>query len=61
VVDPRKRANIVEVARHSWLKEYEHIVGWIYGQSVNVTDFYLEPNDGVTALAEGEPASPSLR
>jgi len=41
VPDPRKRADLLEVARHSWLGEYKHVVGFIYGESVQ------EPNQGV--------------
>lgn len=33
VPDPRKRADLFEVARHSWLSEYTHVVGFI-GSSV---------------------------
>jgi len=29
VPDPRKRADLFEVARHSWLSEYHHVVGFI--------------------------------
>ena len=29
VPDPRKRADLFEVARHSWLSEYAHVVGFI--------------------------------
>jgi protein-serine/threonine kinase len=29
VPDPRKRADLFEVARHSWLSEYTHVVGFI--------------------------------
>ncbi|TVY44946.1 Serine/threonine-protein kinase [Lachnellula occidentalis] len=29
VPDPRKRADLFEVARHSWLSEFEHVVGFI--------------------------------
>ena len=29
VPDPRKRADLFEVARHSWLSEYSHVVGFI--------------------------------
>lgn len=33
VPDPRKRADLFEVARHSWLSEYTHVVGFI-GSSI---------------------------
>lgn len=29
VPDPRKRADLFEVARHSWLADYSHVVGFI--------------------------------
>lgn len=29
VPDPRKRADLFEVARHSWLADYAHVVGFI--------------------------------
>ncbi|KAK5130857.1 hypothetical protein LTR08_001629 [Meristemomyces frigidus] len=29
VPDPRRRADLFEVARHSWLSEYSHVVGFI--------------------------------
>jgi serine/threonine protein kinase len=29
VQDPRKRADIYEIARHSWLAEYSHVVDFI--------------------------------
>lgn len=29
VADPRKRADLFEVARHSWLSEYAHVVSFI--------------------------------
>lgn len=30
--NPRKRADLFEIARHSWLSEYAHVVGFITSQ-----------------------------
>lgn len=38
VPDPRKRADLFEVARHSWLSEYSHIVSHITSNTTNVSD-----------------------
>ncbi|KAJ5167261.1 uncharacterized protein N7482_006042 [Penicillium canariense] len=38
VPDPRKRADLFEVARHSWLSEYSHIVSHITSSTTNVAD-----------------------
>ncbi|KIX07925.1 uncharacterized protein Z518_02579 [Rhinocladiella mackenziei CBS 650.93] len=38
VPDPRKRADLFEVARHSWLSEYHHVVSHITSSTTNVTD-----------------------
>lgn len=38
VPDPRKRADLFEVARHSWLSEYSHIVSHITSSTTKVTD-----------------------
>lgn len=38
VPDPRKRADLFEVARHSWLAEYAHIVSHITSGTTNVAD-----------------------
>jgi serine/threonine protein kinase len=38
VPDPRKRADLFEVARHSWLSEYAHIVSHITSSTTNVAD-----------------------
>lgn len=53
VPDPRKRADLFEVARHSWLSEYTHVVGFI-GSSVksekDVTPAALDRQDDATYL-----------
>lgn len=38
VPDPRKRADLFEVARHSWLSDYAHVVNFI-------TSSNTAPND----------------
>jgi protein-serine/threonine kinase len=38
VPDPRKRADLFEVARHSWLSEYSHVVGFITSSTTTATD-----------------------
>ena len=38
VPDPRKRADLFEVARHSWLSEYAHVVGDITSTTTTIGD-----------------------
>ncbi|RDL42351.1 Protein kinase-like (PK-like) [Venustampulla echinocandica] len=38
VPDPRKRADLFEVARHSWLSEYSHVVGFITSSTSTTQD-----------------------
>ncbi len=38
VPDPRKRADLFEVARHSWLSEYSHVVGFITSSTTTSKD-----------------------
>ncbi|GES59570.1 serine/threonine protein kinase [Aspergillus terreus] len=38
VPDPRKRADLFEVARHSWLSEYSHVVSHITSSTTKVAD-----------------------
>jgi protein-serine/threonine kinase len=38
VPDPRKRADLFEVARHSWLSEFSHIVSHITSTTTNVAE-----------------------
>jgi protein-serine/threonine kinase len=38
VPDPRKRADLFEVARHSWLSEYSHVVSHITSSTTNVAE-----------------------
>ncbi|KAJ5359347.1 uncharacterized protein N7496_011760 [Penicillium cataractarum] len=56
VPDPRKRADLFEVARHSWLSEYSHIVSHITSSTTNVADIAnstvpAEPKAEAPALA----------
>lgn len=38
VPDPRRRADLFEVARHSWLTEYHHVVAHITSSTTNIAD-----------------------
>ncbi|KAF2868727.1 hypothetical protein BDV95DRAFT_597056 [Massariosphaeria phaeospora] len=38
VPDPRKRADLFEVARHSWLSEYAHVVSFITSSTASPND-----------------------
>ena len=38
VPDPRKRADLFEVARHSWLSDYAHVVAHITSSTTNIDD-----------------------
>lgn len=38
VPEPRKRADLFEVARHSWLADYSHVVGFITSSNTNSSD-----------------------
>ncbi|RMZ85930.1 hypothetical protein DV736_g6516, partial [Chaetothyriales sp. CBS 134916] len=51
IPDPRKRADLFEVARHSWLSEYQHVVSHITSSTTNIADI---SNGTLTAV---EPAS----
>ncbi|KAL5335341.1 hypothetical protein BJX70DRAFT_326515 [Aspergillus crustosus] len=55
VPDPRKRADLFEVARHSWLSEYSDLVSHITSGTTKVTDV-----SGNTAPQEQPKESPSL-
>lgn len=54
VPNPRKRADLFEVARHSWLSEYSHIVEFI-------TSSTTSPDDIQSATADGFVQSPVMR
>src|ERR1700710_92050 len=56
VPDPRRRADLFEVARHSWLSEYSHVVGFIGSNNKDEQDIAssavsqdLEPTLGRSA------------
>lgn len=58
VPDPRKRADLFEVARHSWLSEYSHVVGFITSNTTTPADIQDaairapdERSDGAPLLA----------
>ncbi|KAJ5627630.1 hypothetical protein N7490_009858 [Penicillium lividum] len=55
VPDPRKRADLFEVARHSWLSEYAHIVSHITSSTTNVADIA-----NTTVPAESQSEAPPL-
>src|SRR5947207_10249750 len=38
VPDPRKRADLFEVARHSWLNEFSHVVAFITSSTTTTSD-----------------------
>src|SRR3954464_4372739 len=52
VPNPRKRADLFEVARHSWLSEYAHVVEFI--TSSTTTEGEIQ-NTTVPAEDDGEP------
>jgi protein-serine/threonine kinase len=52
VPDPRKRADLFEVARHSWLSEYHHVVSHITSSTTNIADI---SNSTVPSDAAPEP------
>ncbi|PGH28177.1 CAMK/CAMKL/KIN4 protein kinase [Polytolypa hystricis UAMH7299] len=55
VPDPRKRADLFEVARHSWLTEYAHVMAHITSNTTNVADIA-----NTTVPAEDHQEGPSL-
>jgi protein-serine/threonine kinase len=68
VPDPRKRADLFEVARHSWLSEYAHVVGFITSTTTTSADIvdtgmHTEDQYDVPGLARSasvrEPSKPS--
>ncbi|CAD0115424.1 unnamed protein product [Aureobasidium uvarum] len=68
VPDPRKRADLFEVARHSWLSEYAHVVGFITSTTTTSADIVdsaipIEDQYDVPQLARSasvrEPSKPS--
>ncbi|KAG9235951.1 hypothetical protein BJ875DRAFT_250675 [Amylocarpus encephaloides] len=54
VPDPRKRADLFEVARHSWLSEYSHVVGFITSSTSTSADI------ATTTIGSVEQEAPSL-
>ncbi|KAJ8066103.1 hypothetical protein OCU04_005194 [Sclerotinia nivalis] len=54
VPDPRKRADLFEVARHSWLSEYAHVVGFITSSTTTTVEI------ANTTVPSGEPQEAPL-
>ncbi|PWY92029.1 kinase-like protein [Aspergillus heteromorphus CBS 117.55] len=57
VPDPRKRADLFEVARHSWLSEYSHIVSHITSSTTKVSDI-ATATVAQGMVPSGNPAGP---
>ncbi|CAG8889369.1 unnamed protein product [Penicillium nalgiovense] len=61
VPDPRKRADLFEVARHSWLSEFSNIVSHITSSTTNVVDIanttIPSGKDLLSAPASGQASS----
>src|SRR3954469_16157656 len=55
VPNPRKRADLFEVARHSWLSEYAHVVEFITSSTTTPGDI-----QNTTVPAEDEDGSPMI-
>ncbi|KUJ08684.1 kinase-like protein [Mollisia scopiformis] len=55
VPDPRKRADLFEVARHSWLSEYSHVVGFITSTTTTSKDV-----GSTTVASEEEESGPMI-
>lgn len=55
VPNPRKRADLFEVARHSWLSEYSHVVEFITSSTTTPSEI-----QNTTVPAEDEGESPHL-
>ena len=55
VPDPRKRADLFEVARHSWLSEYAHVVSHVTSNTTNISDITntTVPPGGLSLLPFG--------
>lgn len=54
VPDPRKRADLFEVARHSWLSEYAHVVGFITSTTTTPAEI-AHTTLGAEERADGAP------
>ncbi|KAJ5515145.1 hypothetical protein N7463_004697 [Penicillium fimorum] len=63
VPDPRKRADLFEVARHSWLSEFSNIVSHITSSTTNVVDIANTtiPSGKDSLPTSGESSSYSYR
>ena len=54
VPDPRKRADLFEVARHSWLSDYAHVVAHVTSSTTTAREV------ATAAVASGEPVFPPV-
>src|SRR5436190_14706458 len=64
VPDPRKRADLFEVARHSWLSEYSHVLEFITSSTTEpgeIQNTTVGPVDDDTAETGGIARSASVR
>nr|POE80063.1 serine/threonine-protein kinase kin4 [Quercus suber] len=57
VPDPRRRADLFEVARHSWLSEYSHVVGFIGSSTKSDRDIVTSALRQEEQLVMGRSAS----
>ena len=60
VPDPRKRADLFEVARHSWLSDYTHVVGFITSTtttSADIVDSAVSPTGKTASSRSSRPAT----
>ena len=56
VPDPRKRADLFEVARHSWLSEYHHVVSHITSSTTDIADIANSTIAGESELSVNTPS-----
>ncbi|KAF2758762.1 Pkinase-domain-containing protein [Pseudovirgaria hyperparasitica] len=56
VPDPRKRADLFEVARHSWLSEFAHVVGFITSSTTTTSDIANTTVPARTSTSVQQPA-----
>jgi protein-serine/threonine kinase len=61
VPDPRKRADLFEVARHSWLSEYHHVVSHITSSTTNIADIANSTVPSGSAPESGMHRSASMK
>ncbi|KAG8533844.1 uncharacterized protein KY384_001585 [Bacidia gigantensis] len=61
VANPRKRADLFEVARHSWLTDYAHVVAQVTSSTTTVGDIATATVTSATQDAPGLTRSHSVR